>query len=141
MQRAGMLRVLRDRLLGQRDDLARAFVRLAVGQSADVGDYTLTYAKLNADPESERIAFAARLDVARDGKPYAADMRSRLKSFCDKLHAKQGIELHAANEIEGFLFEALTQMPIAQAGGAVWGEIAERLARQVEADAHDAVSV
>ncbi|HEX6587327.1 MAG TPA: heme lyase CcmF/NrfE family subunit [Solirubrobacterales bacterium] len=46
-------------------------VRLAVGQSADVGDYTLTYAKLNADPESERIAFAARLDVTRDGKPYA----------------------------------------------------------------------
>jgi Fe-S cluster assembly protein SufD len=43
--------------------------------------------------------------------------------------------------VEGFLFEALSQMPIAAARAAVWGEIAVRLARQVEADAHDAVSV
>ncbi|KAF0244126.1 MAG: glutamate--ammonia [Planctomycetota bacterium] len=42
--------------------------------------------------------------LERDGKPYAADLRSRLKQFCDNLHAKQGLELHAANEIEGFLF-------------------------------------
>jgi glutamine synthetase len=43
--------------------------------------------------------------LERDGKPYAADLRSRLKRFTDALHAKQGIECHAANEIEGFLFQ------------------------------------
>ncbi len=42
--------------------------------------------------------------LERDGKPYAADMRSRLKSFTDGLYAKQDIECHVANEIEGFLF-------------------------------------
>jgi hypothetical protein len=46
-------------------------VRLAVGESAEVGDYTLTYARLTADPRNERISFAARLDVTRDGKRFA----------------------------------------------------------------------
>ncbi len=36
--------------------------------------------------------------------------------------------------VEGFLLEALTQMPVAEAASAVWAEIASRLARQVEAD-------
>jgi cytochrome c-type biogenesis protein CcmF len=45
-------------------------VRLQVGQSAKVGDYTIHYDKLIADPKNERIAFAARLDVSRDGKHF-----------------------------------------------------------------------
>jgi glutamine synthetase len=40
----------------------------------------------------------------KDGSPYSADMRSVLKQFADSLHAKQGLTLNAANEIEGFLF-------------------------------------
>ena len=43
--------------------------------------------------------------LERDGKPYAADMRSRLRLFTDDLLSRQGIEAHAASEIEGFLFE------------------------------------
>jgi cytochrome c-type biogenesis protein CcmF len=46
-------------------------LRLQVGQSAKVGDYTIAYRKLTADPKSERIAFAAQLDVTRDGKHFA----------------------------------------------------------------------
>ena len=46
-------------------------LRLRVGQSAKVGDYTIDYRKLSADPRSERIAFAAQLDVTRDGKHFA----------------------------------------------------------------------
>jgi cytochrome c-type biogenesis protein CcmF len=46
-------------------------LRLQVGQTAKVGDYTIAYRKLTADPRNERIAFAARLDVTRDGKHFA----------------------------------------------------------------------
>ena len=46
-------------------------LRLQVGQSADVGDYTINYRKLTADPRNERIAFDAQLDVTRDGKHFA----------------------------------------------------------------------
>jgi cytochrome c-type biogenesis protein CcmF len=46
-------------------------LRLQVGQSAKVGDYTIDYRKLTADPQNERISFAARLDVTRDGKHFA----------------------------------------------------------------------
>jgi cytochrome c-type biogenesis protein CcmF len=46
-------------------------LRLQVGQTAKVGDYTIAYRKLTADPQNERIAFAARLDVTRDGKHFA----------------------------------------------------------------------
>ncbi len=41
----------------------------------------------------------------RDGSPYAADMRSRLKRYSDELHAKDGTVANASNEIEGFLFK------------------------------------
>ena len=34
-------------------------LRLEVGESADVGDYTVTYERLTADPRNERIAFGA----------------------------------------------------------------------------------
>lgn len=40
----------------------------------------------------------------RDGTPYAADMRSKLKQFTEELFAKDGTVALAANEIEGFLF-------------------------------------
>jgi glutamine synthetase len=42
---------------------------------------------------------------ARDGSPYPADMRSRLKHFTDGIYAKDKTICHAANEIEGFLFK------------------------------------
>jgi glutamine synthetase len=41
----------------------------------------------------------------RDGSPYGADMRSRLKAFTDGLLAGDGTIAHASNEIEGFLFK------------------------------------
>ena len=41
----------------------------------------------------------------RDGSPYTADMRSRLKGLTDRLFAKDGTIAHASNEIEGFLFK------------------------------------
>jgi glutamine synthetase len=41
----------------------------------------------------------------RDGTPYRADMRSRLKAYCAQLFAKDGTVAHASNEIEGFLFK------------------------------------
>ena len=48
------------------------------------------------------IAFA---DVcSRDGTPYAADMRQRLKHYGEDLFKREGILCQAANEIEGFLF-------------------------------------
>src|SRR4051794_741611 len=40
----------------------------------------------------------------RDGAAYRGDMRALLKSYADKLYAKDGTVAHAANEIEGFLF-------------------------------------
>jgi glutamine synthetase len=40
----------------------------------------------------------------RDGRPYRADMRAKLKSYADKLWKKDQTVAHASNEIEGFLF-------------------------------------
>lgn len=42
--------------------------------------------------------------LERDGTPYAADLRSRLKALTDGLH-QDGLVCHAAPEIEGFLFK------------------------------------
>jgi glutamine synthetase len=42
---------------------------------------------------------------SRDGSPYPADMRSRLKQYTEQLYTKDGTVCHAANEIEGFLFK------------------------------------
>jgi glutamine synthetase len=42
--------------------------------------------------------------LERDGTPYAADMRARLKSFTTELFNRDGTVCNAANEIEGFLF-------------------------------------
>jgi glutamine synthetase len=41
----------------------------------------------------------------KDGTPYEADMRSRLKAYLDRLYRKEGYVCNAANEIEGFLFK------------------------------------
>jgi glutamine synthetase len=41
----------------------------------------------------------------RDGRPYHADMRTRLKSFTRALLERDGTVAHASNEIEGFLFK------------------------------------
>src|SRR5277367_3310293 len=42
--------------------------------------------------------------IEKQGGPYAADLRSVLKAYADKLHTEKGFTLNAANEIEGFLF-------------------------------------
>ncbi|MBL8766816.1 MAG: glutamine synthetase [Planctomycetes bacterium] len=42
---------------------------------------------------------------ARDGEPYPADLRCRLKQFTEGLFKKDGVTAYAANEIEGFLFQ------------------------------------
>jgi glutamine synthetase len=43
--------------------------------------------------------------IDKDGTPYSADIRGRLKGYADDLHQKHGYTLNAANEIEGFLFK------------------------------------
>jgi glutamine synthetase len=48
------------------------------------------------------LVFGEVLD--RDGKAYAGDMRATLKAYLGKLYDKDGTVCHAANEIEGFLF-------------------------------------
>jgi glutamine synthetase len=45
--------------------------------------------------------------IDKQGGPYAADMRAMLKEFAANLHAKQGLTLNAANEIEGFVFNGV----------------------------------
>ncbi len=40
----------------------------------------------------------------RDGTPYRADMRARLKTYCAGLFKKDGTVANVSNEIEGFLF-------------------------------------
>src|SRR6185503_1715036 len=43
--------------------------------------------------------------LSRDGEPYAADLRLRLKAYARALFEKERMVCHAANEIEGFLFK------------------------------------
>ena len=43
--------------------------------------------------------------LERDGTPYAADIRSRLKLLSAHYHEHHGYNCNAANEIEGFLFK------------------------------------
>jgi len=43
--------------------------------------------------------------LERDGSPYAGDLRSLLKQYGEKLYRRDGTVMHAANEIEGFLFK------------------------------------
>ena len=43
-------------------------LHLQVGQSANVGDYTIHYDNLTSDPQPERLAFVSHLTVTRDGK-------------------------------------------------------------------------
>jgi glutamine synthetase len=41
----------------------------------------------------------------RDGSPYPADFRARLKAYTSDLYAREGLTCNLANEIEGFLFQ------------------------------------
>ncbi|MBL8985823.1 MAG: glutamine synthetase family protein [Gemmatimonadales bacterium] len=43
--------------------------------------------------------------LEKDGSPYLADMRAKLKAYLDRLYQKDGFVCNAANEIEGFLFK------------------------------------
>src|SRR6202171_5811804 len=43
--------------------------------------------------------------IDKDGSPYSADIRGRLKGYAEGLNKKSGYTLNAANEIEGFLFQ------------------------------------
>jgi glutamine synthetase len=43
--------------------------------------------------------------MEKDGTPYVADVRARLKRFTTDQFGKDGSVFHAANEIEGFLFK------------------------------------
>ena len=43
--------------------------------------------------------------LERDGSPYAADIRGKLKAYTQTLYEKDGLVCNAANEIEGFLFK------------------------------------
>src|SRR5450432_2961200 len=45
--------------------------------------------------------------IDKDGTPFSADMRGMLKQYATSLHAKHDYTLHAANEIEGFLFKGV----------------------------------
>ncbi|MCA9513545.1 MAG: glutamine synthetase [Myxococcales bacterium] len=43
--------------------------------------------------------------MGRDGTPYSADLRARLKLFTEDLYEKQSLVCNVAPEIEGFLFK------------------------------------
>lgn len=43
--------------------------------------------------------------LEKDGSPYPADMRLKLKAYVKQLYETQGLTCNAANEIEGFLFK------------------------------------
>src|SRR5262245_50926972 len=45
--------------------------------------------------------------IDKNGEPYSADIRGRLKSFAQEMFDKNGYTLNAANEIEGFLFQGV----------------------------------
>jgi glutamine synthetase len=48
------------------------------------------------------LVFADVLE--KDGSPYVADMRAKLKGYLAGLYKRDGLTCNAANEIEGFLF-------------------------------------
>jgi len=43
--------------------------------------------------------------IDKDGSPYSADIRGRLKGFAGEMYKNEEYTLNAANEIEGFLFQ------------------------------------
>lgn len=45
--------------------------------------------------------------LSRDGSPFSADIRSRLKQLSQACWERDALTLNAANEIEGFLFQGL----------------------------------
>jgi glutamine synthetase len=75
---------------------AQSDLRLAV-------DWTAFY-WLPADVFGPGKVLAFGYVEERDGRPYHADMRSRLKTCTEELLARDGMTAHVSNEIEGFLF-------------------------------------
>jgi glutamine synthetase len=56
--------------------------------------------------------------LERDGTPYSADMRSRLKHLSERYFQQNGYTCNAANEIEGFLFRGRNaEQQYAEMGG------------------------
>lgn len=45
--------------------------------------------------------------LERDGTPYPADMRARLKAYAEQLFQRNGTVCNVSNEIEGFLFKGV----------------------------------
>jgi glutamine synthetase len=76
---------------------AESDLRLAV-------DWTSFY-WLPADVFGPGKVLAFGLVEERDGTPYHADMRTKLKAYTEQLFAGDGTIVHASNEIEGFLFK------------------------------------
>ena len=67
-------------------------------------DWTSFY-WMPADVFGAGKALVFGLVLNRDGTPYSADFRSRLKALADEMYAKDKTVCHVANEIEGFLFQ------------------------------------
>ncbi len=76
---------------------AESDLRLAV-------DWTSFY-WLPADVFGPGKVLAFGLVEERDGTPYHADMRTRLRAYAEELLGRDGTVAHASNEIEGFLFK------------------------------------
>jgi glutamine synthetase len=76
---------------------AESDLRLAVDWSA--------FYWLPADIFGPGKVLAFGLVEERDGTPYPADMRTRLKSYTDGLYERDGTVAQVSNEIEGFLFK------------------------------------
>jgi glutamine synthetase len=76
---------------------AESDLRLAIDWSA--------FYWLPADVFGPGKVLAFGLVEERDGTPYHADMRTRLKLYADKLFERDGTVAHVSNEIEGFLFK------------------------------------
>ncbi len=67
-------------------------------------DWTSFY-WMPADVFGAGKALVFSLVLNRDGTPYSADFRSRLKALSDEMYVKDKTVCHVANEIEGFLFQ------------------------------------
>jgi glutamine synthetase len=60
---------------------------------------------LPADVFGPGKVLAFGLVEERDGTPYHADMRTRLRIYANQLYDQDGTVAHVSNEIEGFLFK------------------------------------
>lgn len=97
-------------LLGSADNLTfdgssiRGFSQQAESDLRLSVDWSAFY-WLPADVFGPGKVLAFGLVEERDGSPYHADMRTRLRTYTSELHAQDGTIAHISNEIEGFLFK------------------------------------